>query len=430
MKRFAAVAAGAVLLAACQDATQPSAFTPADPALAVSGVQSGEFVPGQIIVGFKPGADRAGIASAQGGRVDRQLLGNIHLLKVPAGREATVVAALSHNPNVAFAELDLLRQISQTAPTDLYFGYKWDLHNDGVLNTSTGAVVVNTAKADADIDWLEAYLQLGPTFSGSATIGILDTGINRTHTEWNGTGRVLQGYDFVNNDSDPADDHGHGTHVAGTAAAPANNAGVPGVAYGANIKILPVKVCGASGCPSSAIVSGIRYAADNGAVAINLSLGGRFANTSEQQALQYALSKNTLPFCASGNDRAKSVSYPAAFPECVAVGATDWGDAKASYSNSGSALDISAPGGDSENRNGYSYILATGYEGNYVFMSGTSMAAPQATGLAGLLHAMGVTGASNIRARIENTADDLGTAGWDANFGRGRINVHRAINNM
>jgi len=429
MKRVAAAAAGALLLAACQDdATQPLApATQAPLAAAAAQPQSGDFVAGQVIVRFRPGADAAGIAAAQGGKLDRELLAGVRLVKVSAGRELAVVSALSHNPNVVYAEPDYIRQLA-AAPSDRYFGYKWDLHNDGTINNSTGAFVANTGKVDADIDWLEAYEQLG-SFSGSAVVGIIDTGINRNHEEFSG-GRVLAGYDFLNNDADPADDHGHGTHVAGTAAAPANNAGVPGVAYGANIKILPVKVCDGNGCPSSAIISGIRYAADQGAQVINLSLGGRFGSTAEQDALKYALGKNTLPFCASGNDRASSVSYPAAFPECVAVGATDWNDTRASYSNRGTALDIAAPGGDSENRNGYSYILASGYQGDYVFMAGTSMATPQAAGLGALLHALGVTGASNIRARIEATVDDLGTVGKDTDFGFGRINVYKAINNI
>jgi subtilisin family serine protease len=178
-------------------------------------------------------------------------------------------------------------------------------------------------------------------------------------------------------------------------------------------------------------VSGIRYAADHGANVLNLSLGGRFGSTSEQQALQYALSKDVLPFCATGNDGSKTaINYPAKFPECVAVGATDWSDTKASYSNAGAEIDVAAPGGDNENANGYSYILSTYNDGGYGFVAGTSQATPQATGLGGLLYATGMRGAANIRDRIQGTADDLGTAGWDKSFGAGRINVYRAINNL
>ena len=437
MKKFAAVAAGALVLAACQDSSQPLAPSAGAALDVATAPQAGtDYVPGQIIVKFRGGAYGASISSAQGGRLDKQLLGRIHLMRVPAGREAAVVQALSHNPNVEFAEPDYIRRPAIACglgdcvvPTDLYFGYKWYHHNDGSINNSTGTNLATTTRTDADIDWLEAHQQLG-AFTGSAVVAIIDTGVLSTHVDLQG--KVLAGYDFVNNDSDPADDDGHGTHVAGIAAAHGNNGlGVTGVAYGANVKILPVKVCGPAGCPTSAIVNGIRFAADNGANVINLSLGGRFGSASEQSALQYALGKDVLPFCASGNDGSKrSLSYPAAFPECVAVGSTDWGDTKSSFSNGGSGLDISAPGGDSENSSGYSYILSTYNDGTYAFVAGTSQATPQAAGLGALLYAQGLRGAANIRARIEGTVDDLGSGGKDTSFGFGRINVYKAINNI
>lgn len=437
MKRLAIIAASALVLAGCQDSSDvlaPGAAPEAAPALSAAG--NGEYVPGQILVRFRSRASASSTASANGGSLKAEILDRLFVMSVPAGRELNVISALSHNPNVEFAEPDYIRTYGLpcslgdcAAPLDTYFGYKWDHHNDGTLNNSTGALVVNTGKADADIDWLEAHQQLG-AFTGSVVIGVIDTGVFGAHVDL--AGRVLPGYDFVNNDADPADDDGHGTHVAGIAAAGGdNNLGVTGVAYGANVKILPIKVCGPSGCPSSAIVAGIRYAADNGANVINLSLGGRFGSTSEQQALQYALGKDVLPFCATGNDGSRTaISYPAKFPECVAVGATDWLDTKASYSNAGNEIDVSAPGGDSENANGYSYILSTYNDGGYGFVAGTSQATPQAAGLGGLLYATGMRGAASIRSRIQTTADDLGTSGWDKSFGHGRINVYRAINDL
>jgi subtilisin family serine protease len=437
LKRLAIIAASALVLAGCQDSSDvlaPGAAPEAAPTLSAAG--NGEYVPGQILVRFRSRANAASTASANGGSLKAEILDRLFVMSVPAGRELNVISALSHNPNVEFAEPDYVRTYGLScslgdcaAPLDTYFGYKWDHHNDGTLNNSTGALVVNTGKVDADIDWLEAHQQLG-AFTGSVVIGIIDTGVFGAHVDL--AGRVLPGYDFVNNDADPADDDGHGTHVAGIAAAGGdNNLGVTGVAYGANVKILPIKVCGPSGCPSSAIVAGIRYAADNGANVINLSLGGRFGSASEQQALQYALGKDVLPFCATGNDGSRtSISYPAKFPECVAVGATDWLDTKASYSNAGNEIDVSAPGGDSENANGYSYILSTYNDGGYGFVAGTSQATPQAAGLGGLLYATGMRGAASIRSRIQTTADDLGTSGWDKSFGHGRINVYRAINDL
>ncbi|HEX2204997.1 MAG TPA: S8 family serine peptidase [Longimicrobium sp.] len=438
MKRFAAVAAGALVLAACQDnASEPLAPTAGtSDAVAVDGLKSTEYVPGQVIVKFRKDVNAVSVAHANGGKIEKQLLPLVHLLRVPSGRELAVVAALRNNPNVEYAEPDYIRRPAIACgtgdcvvPTDLYFGYKWDHHNDGTINNSTGLLQANTTRTDADIDWIEAHNQLG-AFTGSAVVSIIDTGVLSTHPDL--SGKVLAGYDFVNNDNNPNDDDGHGTHVAGIAAAHGNNGlGVTGVAYGANVKILPVKVCGPAGCPTSAIVSGIRYAADNGANVINLSLGGRFGSASEQSALQYALSKDVLPFCASGNDGSKrTLSYPAAFPECVAVGSTDWGDTKSSFSNGGSGLDIAAPGGDSENSSGYSYILSTYNDGGYAFVAGTSQASPQAAGLAALLYAQGLRGAANIRSRIEGTVDDLGQSGLDTSFGRGRINVYKAINNI
>lgn len=438
-RMVATIALGTLSVVACSDLD--TAPTGAD-SLAAGGAslqigQASDVVPGRVLVGFTPGANPAAIANRNAASLDRPLrLAGAWVLNVPAGREATIAEALSRNPNVSFAEPDFIRTYGNPCettgcikPSDTYFGYKWDLHNDGTITTSTGVDEMATGKVDADIDWLEAFDQLGGGFAGSATIGIIDSGVYGGHPDL--AGRVLAGYDFVDNDSDPMDEDGHGTHVAGIAAGSGNDGnGVTGVAWGSNVKILPVRVCGPNGCPTSAIVDGIVWATDNGANVLNLSLGGRFGSTAEQQALAYALSQDVLPFCATGNDGSGKVSYPAAFAECVAVGATDWNDDRASYSNAGSETELAAPGGDSEDPNGRSYILSSYFDGGYVFMAGTSMATPQATGLAALLHANGVVGASTIRNRMTSTADDLGSAGRDRNFGFGRINVYRALNNL
>jgi subtilisin family serine protease len=326
-----------------------------------------------------------------------------------------------------------------------FSGFKWDLHNTGSINAAAiGLGLLATGKADADVDWTEAYDHLGASFAGSAVIGILDTGIRPTHVAF--AGKILGGRRFLN-DGQPvtnfADDQGHGTHVAGIAAA-LGSAAVPGVAYSPNIRILAGKVCNAAGqCPNSATADGVVWMADNGAHVINLSLGSFGGNpdgsgsAAQQAAFQYALSKNVLPVCATGNDDGSAtngytggIGYPARFPECMAVGATNWSDTKASYSNFGPQIEVSAPGG-AGNPAGTapSLILAAAHTSNTGFnwRAGTSMAAPQVAGLAALLRATGMTDMQAVRERIKQTADDIEAPGWDNRTGAGRINVYRAV---
>jgi subtilisin family serine protease len=443
LRRFSSLAVTAMLVVGCSDREVPThpAGAPAEPTYSVA--PSGDFVEGRVLVRFHPGANGAALAAAHGASVERSVALGIQMLRVPAGREVAVAQALSRNPNVEFAEPDYVRTVGLpcksasgvcTAPSDPFFGYKWDLHNKGTITNSTGGVLANTGKVGADMDWLEAFDHLGGALNGSAVIGVGDTGIRPTHQDL--AGRVLAMRDFFGSTSG-ADDNGHGTHVAGIAAGRGNDGiGVPGVAWGPNVRIVSAKMCGPTGfgpfrsygCPSSAITEGIKWMADQGAHAINLSLGGPNGSSSERAALQYAQDLGTLSFCATGNDNG-SVSYPAAFPECVGVGATNWSDGRASYSNFGPEVELSAPGGDGENASGYSYVLSAYHDADnaYAFMAGTSMASPQAAGLAGLLRALGVTDRASILSIMKSTADDLGPAGRDNLFGEGRINVYRAV---
>jgi subtilisin family serine protease len=240
--------------------------------------------------------------------------------------------------------------------------------------------------------------------------------------------------------------------VAGIAAAATNNTrGVAGVGYGANIKLINAKVCERylfpdnvvrTSCPVSSTAEAIVWATDNGANVLNLSLGGSATAASgspaQQAAFQYARGKGVLPFCASGNEgNTSSISFPARFPECIAVGATNWSDVRASYSNASPNVELSAPGGDGASLpSGNSLILAPvpsnlnnpalDNNGSYGWKAGTSMAAPQVAGLAALLIATGID-ASEVVARMKATADDLGAPGTDSFFGAGRINACRAL---
>jgi hypothetical protein len=416
--------------------------------VATAGAQTPEYVPGQILVKFTPGAARSEIAEAHRARPKEALRAErVWILDVEPGEELDVARNLRMNPNVEFAEPNYVYSVIPcetgdcTAPNDPLFGAKWDLHNPGFITNALGQFVVNTGLQGADISWLEAreHLENSGGVPGTAVIGIIDTGIRATHQDL--AGKVIGGRNFcppllcllgTPNPANWADDNGHGTHVSGIAAAHGNNGlGVPGVAYMNDVKLLAVKVCGtALGiCNAAAITNGIIWAVDNGAHVLNLSLGGGAASTATQNALQYALDHNVLPVCASGNDGAATVSFPAAFPQCMAVGSTSWSDTRASYSNYGPQVEVSAPGGDFSDSQPHSFIVASYFsnDASYAYLAGTSMATPQVAGLGALLRATGLTSASEIRQRIRSTADDLGPEGFDNEFGDGRINVYRAV---
>jgi hypothetical protein len=445
------VAAGLLFASACSEAPDPIAAPPLG--LAQAGPGSAAFqatsayAPGRVLARFQPGARAGDIAVANGAAIRGEVAFGIQMLSVPEGREVAVSNALGRNPNVVWAEPDFIRTVNIPcdngtgncgAPDDPYLGYKWDLHNDGTINNSLGDDLGSSGNPDADMDWLEAYDHLDGDHGGTAVLGIMDTGILANHVDLQG--RVVAQYDFHDDDPDATDDNGHGTHVAGIAVGRGNDgAGVPGVAWGSGIDLVIAKVCGPIsppifgqryGCYNSSTAAGVEWAVLQGANVLNLSLGGSSASQAEQDALSAARTANVLPVCAAGNDGG-AVSFPAALASCVAVSATDWNDDLATYSNFGSQVELSAPGGDSESADGYSYILSSYNSSStgYVFMAGTSMASPQVAGLATLLHALGVTGAEAKLDRMKQTADDLGSSGDDDLFGAGRVNVYAAVTN-
>jgi len=411
------------------------------PELKLPAPGQGAFVPGEVLLKVKPGVSAVALAATVDAVVARPVGdGSIALLRLRAGDVPTAAAALKGRAGVAFAEPNWLRQLHST-PGDPGFGLKWDLDNPGTLCNGS-----DCASAGADIAWQQAYDALGASFAGSAVIAVIDTGIDRNHPDLND--KVLPGYDFLSGDADPADTYGHGTHVAGISLAETGNAtGTVGVGFSPNIKVMPLRVCDQNGCPTSAIVDAIYYAAGHGANVINLSLGGAVGSSSERQAIDAAWNAGLVVVASSGNDGSGKVSYPAAFANAIAVGATDWHDQVTRYSNKGSALDLTAPGGDMfyyhdpggiySTMPTYPVYLTTsyGYGRNYDQLQGTSMAAPQVSGLAALLFSLGTVDDSNgngrsndeIRAILEATADDLGSAGWDRSFGWGRINVYQAV---
>jgi thermitase len=286
--------------------------------------------------------------------------------------------------------------------------------NDPDLNDPSKVYAPQRIQAPAAWDYT--------TGSQSVIIAIVDTGLTLNHPEF--AGRVLPGYDFVNNDADPSDDHGHGTHVAGIAAAGVNNGiGMAGICGGCSV--LPVKVLNHENSGSWAgVAAGVIYAADHGARIINLSLGGSGNSATMEQAVQYAQSKGVLIVAAAGNGRTDRPFYPAAYAGVLAVSATRRDDTRWSLSNYGSYIDVAAPG-----HSVYSayHDLGNTY-GGYTFMSGTSMASPHVAGLAGLLLSQDPSRtAADLERLITTTADDLGEPGWDPYFGYGRINALAAL---
>jgi serine protease len=264
--------------------------------------------------------------------------------------------------------------------------------------------------------------------SSSVKVAVIDTGVRRTHQDLTG-GRVLQGYDYYNGDSDPADDCGHGTHTAGTIGATTNN-GV-GVAGMSQATILPLKVLsgtdvlGRCSGSAAAIAQAIRDAADQGAKVISMSIGGP-DSTVEHDAVTYAYNKGVLIVAAAGNDGSNnSIDYPGAYPESIAVAALDSTKTRASYSDGGPQLDISAPG---------SNVIST-YNTNdtsYSSLSGTSMATPHVAGALALALSCAPAGttAATMRSALYSTAEDLGAAGRDDLYGYGLARADRLVSSV
>ncbi|TRZ91632.1 MAG: peptidase S8, partial [Methanosarcinales archaeon] len=257
-------------------------------------VPTEDFVQDEIIVKFKG---------------DRE---PFKVIKVPEGKVGEKIKEFKKRVDVIYAEPNYIAY-ALMVPNDTYYKYQWHLDN-----TAYGGIQMEKAW---DIS------------TGKGTVvAVVDTGI-RKGTDLANT-CFVPGYDYVNNDADPIDDNGHGTHVAGTVAQSTNNAlGVAGVAF--NSCLMPVKVLGSTGSGTYANVAlGIRYAADNGANVTSLSLGGTSADETLKGAVQYAYQNGVTVVAACGNDNTATCLYPAAYDDYViAVGATQYDETKAPYSN-------------------------------------------------------------------------------------------------
>ena len=261
-----------------------------------------------------------------------------------------------------------------------------------------------------------------------AVVAVIDTGV--TQTKDLSRTKFVPGYDFVNDREKADDDNGHGTHVAGTVAQSTNNRyGVAGVAYEA--QIMPLKVLSAGGFGTVAdIAEAIRFAADNGADVINMSLGGGGASELMQSAIDYAYAKGVMIIAAAGNERSSSASYPARYEHVMAVAAYDADNARAPYSNYGAGVNISAPGGSTAAGESGGILQETIDRRTggtaFKYFQGTSMASPHVAGVAAAVKSMGVKDPAQVWSILEKSARKM--PGDDRNFfGAGRLDAAAAV---
>ena len=319
---------------------------------------------------------------------------------IAANIPAPAMAGLLANPRVTAVELD-----GRVFAIDAELDNTW-----GVKQINAGTVHLDGNKG------------LG------VKVAVIDSGIDYTHSDLDAN--FAGGYDFVNSDTDPMDDNGHGTHVAGTIAAEDNEVGVVGVAPEASLYAL--KVLNSSGSGSwSNVIAALQWSVDNGIDIANLSLGSStdpgdivasaFENTEVAGVVIIAAAGN------SGNrsGRGERISYPAVYESVIAVGATDKDDKRVSFSSTGSELELMAPGVT---------INSTKLNGGYTEFNGTSMASPHVAGSAALVIAAGITDTNNngrindeVRQVMNDTAVDLGDSGRDSRYGYGLVNVAAAV---
>jgi thermitase len=338
-----------------------------------------------------PEKELAKILGANGGRGRKIGQSNLYIVDLPPNAsEKAVAARLAHHPALKFAELDQV-VAPELVPNDPYYGSAWHLPRIGASSawdSSQGAGI---------------------------TIAILDSGVDSGHPDL--ATQLVPGWNFYDNNSNTSDVYGHGTKVAGAAAAASNNSlGVASVAV--QSRIMPIRVTNTSGSGYwSMIAQGLVHAADHGARVANVSFLGLSNSSTVRNAAQYMKDKGGLVIVSGGNTGLQE-NY-AATTTMIPVSATDASDRRASWSSYGNFIAMAAPGAG---------IWSTTRGGGYGSVSGTSFSSPVTAGVVALMMAVKPSlPNTDVENLLYSTAVDLGAAGRDAYFGYGRVNAASAV---
>ena len=353
-----------------------------------------QWVPGRLLVQPRAGLSEAEfdkIIKKQGGKQVGKIDGiNVRVIQLPPqASEKAVAALLKNNKHLKFAERDMLVKPSTT--NDPYYANGWHLPKIGTptaWQTSSGRNVV---------------------------IAILDSGVDPDHPDL--ASKLVPGWNTYNNNADTADVYGHGTKVAGAAAALTNN-GIGVAAVASDAQVMPMRVTGTDGWASySAIASALTWAADRGARVANISFYGVETSSSARSAAQYMKNKGGLVVTSAGNYGVEETIAPS--DTMITVSATDSNDNKASWSSFGSFVDVAAPG---------TSIYSTVNGGGYGAVSGTSFSSPITAGVVALMmSANPALSPADLEKALYSSAIDLGAAGFDKYFGNGRVDAAAAV---
>lgn len=328
------------------------------------------------------------------------------VVNVPSNKLSILSNEAQRTELARYVEPNMLFK-AQFVPNDPYDGNQWALPKiqaDWAWNTTTG--------------------------NSSIIVAIIDTGIDYNHPDLKNN-YVALGKNWVDNNNDPIDDNGHGTHVAGIIGAVLNNSvGIAGIAQ---VSIMAEKGLNATGWGlETDLANAIFDAVQKGARILSNSWGSDSDSSLIHDAVRYAYQHGVLVLAAAGNSNSDARSYPAAYDEVVAVAATDESDTKAAFSSWGSWIGVSAPGVNVFSTMPTYHVTLNDYpyyeSMNYDYLSGTSMACPQAAGVAALIWSRFPNATRDwVRGQLSFTSDDLGDPGFDITYGAGRVNARKAI---